>query len=813
MKLKIFGLFFLSSFLLLTQPVFSCGFYETEADYQAMMFRAMLPGMRSLHPFNYTTSSNYYQFGREELSTDLNQNDRFRNCSEWLAVCDKSVFIQDIYEIQYKTDGNLFVKVYSENSWQENFPNNSFITFLVKKENKELLDYMLFAKKMELTEFNESRFEDWNKAPRSWWWGDSVLSDDEIDNVKNELLELAQTRLAKASSTFLKQRYAFQVCRLKYQLGKAHDVSEIFNQYFGKIDPNNLMSIWTGFFTGMSFPSDSDDCHKYLIQTFTYSDEKKLRCVELFDDNYDPDLLTKSEQSMAIVMRTLRNPGRVVDRIRNAYALDKDNKYIPFLVLREVNKLEDWMITPLFYKKYSITYTDIFTCPYKKLYDEEDYYSDIQKLRAENILTDKQYLNELKLFLIEILPQTKGETKDFYAISLAHLCLLQENPVEANKYLSQVSDKANPTIKLQQKLETIWLAIKTQNIQSEKFKKTFTDNIVYLEKVSSPGYDNKGMLYTITLSLANEYLKKNDHVYGNLMRLKSITYHYPDYEGWCPVEDEDTYIEEYRSGYTYSTIEFFDYNATTSDIDQLIALLEKKDKTPFEKYMCHQSLAPINAYKDLKGTLAFRENNLPLAYETFSSMPEDYWQGSNGLSFSTYLNEDPFEPKGLRGYICRNFDYQFNKAEFVKQLMDLQQQAETDPKNRVDYYIKLGNAYFNTSYFGNAWMMNRYRWSSGYEYYADNMECLPQWYRNYLTAAIARQYFEKALKEAVNDEQRAYASLMLYYIYERCFWNGQENELPMALLYGNNFMKYNKTNTFRMMSKECPGVINFLSSR
>ena len=653
MKLKISGTFLaVSLFLLSAQPAVACGFYETEAEYQAMMFRAMLPSMKCFMPYLYTTSSNYYTttWYDDDFTTDLAQNDRYRNCSEWLAVCDKSVVMQDIFDIQYRTNGERFIKSYSEKTLIKDFQNNSFIAFLAKEENRELLDYMLFAKKMELTEiYSNGHFENWDNS-RNWYgrYSDEYRQwEDDASSKKSKLLKLAQENLNKTSSPFLRQRYAFQVCRLKYQLGKTDNILPIFNKYFGKIDSNNLMSIWTGFFTGMSLTGE--ERYKFLIQAFMYSDEKKLRCVQLFDDNYNPALLTKSEHSMAIVMNTLRNPGRVVEQIRKAYTLDKNNQYIPFLILREVNKLEDWMMTPLFYKKYSITNTNILTCDKRRLYygeyNEERYYSDFQKLRAENIRTDKQYLSELKSFLMEILPQSNGEVKDFYAISLAHLCLLQENATEANKYLSMVSGKANPTVKLQQKLETIWLAIKTQDIHSKKFNEIFVDNISDLERISSPEYDNKTMLYTLTLSLANEYLKKNDRVYGNLMRMKSDRYR----------ENYNEYIDYYSSR-PYSLIEYFDYNATPSDIDQLINLIEKNNKTDFEKYLCNQPLASVNVYKDLKGTIAFRNNDLPLAYQTFSSMPQEYWQASNGLFFSDYLNENPFEAKGLRAEKYRKFD-------------------------------------------------------------------------------------------------------------------------------------------------------------
>jgi hypothetical protein len=72
MKSKIFIPFFLSNILclLLIQPANACGYYETEADYRAMMFRALLPGMKSMQPFMYTTDLYYSLNDNDFLTTD-----------------------------------------------------------------------------------------------------------------------------------------------------------------------------------------------------------------------------------------------------------------------------------------------------------------------------------------------------------------------------------------------------------------------------------------------------------------------------------------------------------------------------------------------------------------------------------------------------------------------------------------------------------------------------------------------------------------------------------------------------------------------
>jgi len=778
-----------------------------------MMFRVYLPWLRSLQPFTYILSSSYYP-SDDYLTSDPDENDRYRNCSEWLTACKNKPSLNDIYKIQYNTTASLFIKAYEENTLNDVFENNSFIKFLTEKGNEALLNYMLFAKKAELHEIgNSSRFEEWNYRYYNYRvWDDN--SDQEKATAKRSLLSEAKSRLDKETSSFLKQRYAFQVCRLYYQTKQFPDVIKTYDKYFGKIDKNNLMSVWGGLFKAMATSPEDSERYRLFIQVFNNSDEKKFRSVQLFEEIFDEEGFTPKELSTARVMVSLRNPGRALEQIKNAYELDKGNEYIPFLVLREINKLEDWLITPLFYGKYSITNSDPFHCAYynkwyeeyKKKHPEEKEEGEEKdddereaELQEENLNTDMEYMAELKALIIDMLSSAKGETKDFYAISLAHISLLQENTADANKYMAMVSDKANPSILLQKKLETIWLATKTQDIESGKFKDIFMQNITDLDRISMPGYQNNNMLYTLTLSLANEYLKKGNRVYGNLMRLKSDSY---DHAG------SDWYFS-YRSGDRYATTEYFDKNASISDMDILISLLEKTKKSAFEEYLCNQPLGSVNAYKEIKGTIAFRNNDLQLAYTTFASMPKDYWRGDS-FYFGGYLNEDPFSPKGLKANKYRTYDYEFNKADFVKELIDLQEKASKDKAKSADYYNKLGDAYFNTSYWGNSWMMMRYSWSIGDTSYS-KIDCLPEWMRNYMTAGVSREYYEKALKEAVNDEQKAYATLMLRYIHYLCFtFREQSTDSQLAKRYADNLAKYTNTQAYKLFRSNCtaPFIVN-----
>ncbi len=794
-KLKTFILLFLSSLsFLLTQRVSACSdYYISEWNSQTTLFRAMLPDMVNMRPFMYTSSFTYYpQPEGWGIYTDPHQSDRYINCSEWLSQCDKSVSIDDIYKIQYDTDGTDFVKSREQNTLDEDFRENTLVAFLLKKENKDLLDYMTFAKQMETTELliTGSRFEEWDN-----YYYYHNYEEDRIHSEKQKLYAIAQHRISETKSDFLKERYAFQLCRLVYQLKDYSNARTIYKNYFSEPDPDRLMNIWASLFYALSIDAIGlkEEANRIFALVFDYSNEKKARCVQMFNPEEPmPDSFTAKEKGLVTTMQALRNPGRALDQLQHIDSLDKKNKHLPFLVLREINKLEEWLRTPLFYSKRMLYGGESYNCN-KETTEQNNY----EQIAEENQITDMEYLTSFKSFLTTLFSGARNETGDFYAIALAHLSLLQENYAEAKQYINKVSPEVNPTIQLQKQIETAWISIKTENITGKKFQEDFIRNIQDLQKISNPYYDSEKILYTLTLSLADQYLKRGNRVTGNLMRLKSDQYQL----------GEEHWRYEFPEQNAYFTIAYFDENGTCADMDTLITLLEKKNRSSFEQYLCNQPLGSVNAYKNLKGTLAFRNNDLKTAYAAFSSIPPEYWKEE---PFASYLNEDPFKPKGLGKNKDRRFDYAFNKAEFVKKIMDLQQQAEKNKSLEAESYLELGNAYFNTSHWGNAWMMNSYEWSGSDPYYRLT-PCTPQWMEDYLTANPAKKYYEKALKTASNNEQQAYASVMLHIINRNLFACLESEEyLKKAVQYKNDFMNQRQTQTFKQY--ECPGITHFLAS-
>lgn len=788
MRSKAYILIFLSSlfgFGLSKFEVKACGYMEFPWESQMMMFRAQLPNMQALQMFYYTQDLYY------DTEPDPQQNDRFRNCVEWQDQTDRSVSWDDIYVILYKTEPDEFIEAYNKNALNDFYPGNTFIDRLSKPENKELSDYLLFAKQVESTEeyILFDRFESWN-------WNTGTDNEAKYKSQKAKFYTVASDRVKKAKTSFLKERYAYQVCRLGYQLKKYKDVEQAYDTYFKELNTNSLMNVWSLLFKAQSIDvtGRKQDANILYSSVFDNSDEKKFRCIQMFNFKEEvPENLNTHQQSVMYVMKMINFPGRALDSLRLINKLDAKSQYLPFLVMREINKLEDWILTPEYYK----SAYDRYSC----YFDKNRTSFEPNDQTNENLITDMDYLKTLKSFISELRQAAKErDNKDFYSLALAHLSLMEENDKDAQKYLSDISGDASPAVLLQKELEDIWLAMNTRDITKDAFKDYFIKHIGALRNISVENFDNDKMLYSLTLKLSKDYLNKNDVVTGNLLQMKSEQFR-------TALNDYD-----YQYHWYYGDIQQFDQNASVADMDKLLALLSKKKRSDFESFLCDQTMGSIDVYKDLKGTIAFRESDLKTAYETFASMSQDFWEKT--YEFGAYLNEDPFFPKGLKMKKERDFTYKFNKTDFVKTLIDLETEAAKDKNVRTDNYLRLGNAYFNCSYWGNSWMMSNYGQSVGDVYYTDP-DCAAPWeLANYYTCDIAGNYYKKALDSDASDEQKAFASLMLYrcnflkYSYNATY----EKEKDVAKKYATDFYStYKKTKTFKDF--QCPGIDRFLAGK
>ncbi len=771
--LRSFSLLFV---LVLPTNIFSCGWSESYETSRLALFRSSRASFIKLSDYEYSSdlySSNYRVSDRDQ---DL-------NCKEWVAKLGGNIKPMDVHQILYSTNSADFQNAIESDSLTSRFKENSFIASLGLPKNKHFLNYISIAKQMEYDNEIDGKWESWttteNQDGNKNEFSDRIIEFDKL--IKNE------------SDLFLKQRYAFLSLRASFYDQDSQNVQVLYDTYF-KNNSRTILAEWAKYY--MALKLDDKVLSNYnLSQILLNSDDKAQACIKHFDEKLETETLAlaknNTEKGIIQSIKLMYNPAPDLDDLKLIATLIPENEIFSFLVQREVNKIEDWIFTP----KYSNTNRS------------DNYYDDASKsayeiAKAENEQKDLKYLQDLKTLLIEVQTKSSGEQKDFLSSAIAQLCFVNNEIENGKNYTNQISDKANSSILLQKNIQLALVTLKQSDIKTPETQQKLYECFDNIENAVENDNSLLKSMYSLYSIASADFYDKKDVATAGLLFMKS--------------ESKQSDLEQYNyysNKYYYGYIGYFDRMATPKDMDNLINLAEKSDKTNFEKYICSGNISKdINIYRDLKGTLAFRNNDLELAQKTFAEMPNDFWNKT--YSFKDYLNENPFFPKVLQIDFpeTRNFKYKFNKSEFIMEMIRLR-----DSKSASDY-LKLANAYFNVSVYGNSWMMTSYEQSGGSynDYiYGDSTKNQEKYgLGNYLYLILAKKYYQKALQISKNKEQKAVCSLMIFEC-DYCSFstNSYVGDVPPKFKPGQEIYDFNSiySNTKVFAKYDCPLLEQFIN--
>lgn len=795
----------ISLLFLITTPCYSCGWYENSETTRLAFFRGELSGMEGFRPFYY--SADFYN----TTSSDDAKIDRYKNCKEWQTKLGTSVKIDDIYFILYNTSPEAFEISCEKKELKKNFGGNTFIEKLILPKNKELLIYLQFSKELEYCNFHsDGKWESWDNL-NSWNYGYEVKIEHDYSILKDKLKTL--------KDDFLIKRYAFQFIKISYYLNNLGDACKLYDSYFLNKKGETILQPWALMYKALATDRVGDTVQaNYLYsQVFDQCEEKKYVCMQWF--NKKPSIIEKTlalakndhERSVILSMSTLRNPGKALPKLKEIYNYHPSDNYFGVLVMREINKVEDWIFTPML-TEYG-----------PSVQIGEGWYENFEQTKKINAKTDKAYSKELKQFLIDCHKKTKaGDLKDLLSVAIAHLCFINDENETGKLFLSGIRKNAPASILRQKNIQLALITIKSENINAETTKESLVTNLIQLEKNAKLDYDTYKSLYSLTRIISKEYQKQKRIAVAGLLFLKSEQYksayenHNEDW-GW---DNYQYYFEDY-----YWPLAYFDRYASTTDIDELIELRALKNPTTFERYIRGKYFSNVNALKDLKATIAFRDNDLELTEKTLAEIPKNYWD--KHYEFKDYLNEDPFLPKVLAYAYKRNFNYKFNKLTFIHEIRTLLAEADTNDAKKGANYIKVGHAYFNCSYWGNSWMMTNYgkgseeqhSFSNDYLFGAMFDKRTKMQQKNYYECTLAKKYYKAALKYATNNEQRAMASLMIYCCNEAVYDFNNANlpydtEAPKFIPEKETFGFYRNYSTTSVFRKyQCPELDYYLAAK
>ncbi|MBS0027766.1 hypothetical protein ACTJJ0_03810 [Chitinophaga sp. 22321] len=533
----------------------SCGPEYYPDERRIMLFRSYLSGLDNMQPFYYTPSFTAMS------DTDPLKTDNHRNCKEWQELTGKAVSLKDIYEVQYAMSPDEFLFTINHSAAGIK---NSFMKWLLQPAHKTALDYLAFAKRIEFTQVMDAD---------PWKLNDPGFSSQFYDSVANYAL----LQCERTPQTFLQERYAFQCIKsLSYTIYAGNGIAiphfgekirHCYEKYL--LNKKTIVADWGLIYYAAAQPNEKQELLT-LLQAFDRSEEKKAYAQMRF---YPKKLLAlkatvtdPATRTLISAVASLKNPGRSLQEIQEINAADPSSKYLPLLICREVNKLEDWLLSPEILK-----FGPGKTGNYERLY------------RDRNLQKDRRYLHQVREQFIAM-RQHPGANRELLTLAIVHLYQIDHHYPEAAAYLKQLHT-THPRYLKQQAIATALNMIYSSNITLPAVQQALYQQFTKIIRLGEEKYDFQGYdastkpsstISQLYLALSWQMKAKGDIVKAGLLSEKANLL-VNDYYGFY---DRDAFNREETEAdsISYFKIAFFDKYASAADIDRLLSFKYKKIK-------------------------------------------------------------------------------------------------------------------------------------------------------------------------------------------------------------------------------------------
>jgi hypothetical protein len=808
-----------SALLLLLWPpqiTRSCGPQLDYEDTRVAFFLPVVSQTDNLANFYYT--KHFLNFAEPA------RTDNYRNCTEWRAYTRNQASLAHIDTILYSTTPSQFLTAYETHKW-DRLRKNSFIKWLLQKNNKQALEYVRLAKIIEATQTTYDY--DW-PTPTTLNYN-TIISD---------VMKKCEGRI----TPFLKQRYAFQAVKLMYYerlyaIGNnvcTADGGTIDNtrliKYFNKYleGKNTIVTDWARLYYGLSF-KDRKTRTRQLIKSFHNCDEKK---VFIYNNLSGKDVAAAipgvKDTGLLSAMHTytcIKNPGRALPQISEIYTLTPNSPYLRLAITRELNKLEDWLL--------SKEVTGFYSSYQSSDYWRRDYKTTYRYYYEANIKSDKNYLKKFADFLVRIKAEGQADS-NFMSLAVLHLCIISNDLVAADSIVRTLPNFKEPTLETQRQIASAYITMHIHDVNDPDIQQQLLESFNAIAKYDTPSANASeeeywfktcpanNILSELYLELSHCYLKKRNIVLGGLTFKKSN------------LVVNDYYGSKHKNNeFSYYQIDYFDKHATPADVDKLINFKNKKNKTPFEKSICPDSWPQISSLNELKGTLLTRSGRFQEALHIYNKLPPTYWETT--YDFNKYIKRTNIASVGPLLPMSDNSlpDYEHvSKVTILKDIVQLQKSislARTDSAKAALNFM-MGNCYFNMTYYGKDWMMSSYGTSShfipgdyddfGWAY--SNMHSLdPHAEKAYYECSRAIAAYKKALNYSKKDKELSAKILLMLSLCDadahkyrqekslayKKYEPNRDNTQPYLSPYLATLKrKYNKTNSYQYSLAACPDV-------
>ncbi len=688
--------------LFLSSPLVSrsCGWWPTGEELRFSLFSSHLADVPDASPLFYSTQ----YFNDYEADAYLGPTE---NLNEWYDYFGQSVKQSEIDELIYS---------YPIGKPAVGIEQNGLMIHFKSGKHLEASDYIIFAKTVEQAIYRDH----WSKK--------------EIDIEKVEsLIVYGENKMNQTTEQYLKLRYAYQLVVMSYYLNDSYKAAYYHKNFVMTSPEKSVIKSWSAFYLANQTPGRINRLYE-LSKVFNECKSKTKYIYNVFGNEaaeFEKVLeLCENDKERAVVLgiQAFKNPGKSLFQIRNIIRLDPSSELVDLLLIREINKMEDWY--------YSDYYSSYGSGIGQNCWECEAF----EFIREVNFATDKAYLKTFLKYAEEITVKEKELNRPLWFTSMSYMSNMLDDEKKTVKY-SNLAKGNNPSNKIKGQIfmNDLMTLVRYSEEWDEQFQTELMNQLLEVSEYKDEIYRFDRFKSELMLAISRRYLEKGEVVLAALFESK--------------VENEVTERHNYwdRNG-GYQAFDLLNENANSKDLDELFELWNKEDKTVLESFL----MSDLQPYKwrltDLWATQYFREEKLEKALEIYETVPDSVWQVTNGELHYYYkgeLENDPFETNIYGRFYNEPSEVTYTKPEFVAEILRLKKLIKANDKDKARHAFLLGNAYYNMTVNGNSYYYTEYSWG-GYRKEMNRNQT------NYNYPHRALEYYKMAESFATN---KAYAAM------------------------------------------------------
>ncbi|MEL7249898.1 MAG: hypothetical protein AAFO03_15825 [Bacteroidota bacterium] len=471
--------------------------------------------------------------------------------------------------------------------------------------------------------------------------------------VMQGLIDEAHQLFLRTESDYIKLRYAFQAIRLAHYIKDYHQTLDLVEYYLPKIDYDpSLVELWikghqAGALQALGDRAESAYLYSRVFELCPGKRESAFRSFRIdTDEEWQQCLLfckNDHERANLYVLRANSNNARLIEEMRNIYSYDPQHHALEMLLVRELQQLEK----------------DLLASSINPQADSNERLHGIPRNYAGERVVELQGL------VREWLDEGKLPEPGLWKLAEGYLEVLAGNFYFAEKTLRD-AEKLIEAKPLKEQLSVFRLVLR----------------ILSLDEV---GEEEEREL----ASLGREYKFYDE---------------YPDF----PKLINDKLRLLYREQGSGAKAYLMEYSLAQLKakpdieiIDELIDICRKEDRTRFEKELVEYDNGTTieNELLNTKSAYLLGGGYLETALTVMKEIPE--------LEWDNYGQFNPFVRRFKDCVNCLLPDSvtTYNRTELIQRMLDMEFEARaaTSPDQAASIYFDLGEAFYNMTYYGQAW--------------------------------------------------------------------------------------------------------------